>query len=64
MTVTATLAGCSWSPQPDESWLTVSGSGYGSGTFQYSLSENDTGAARSAHVTLDHRQFTVTQESD
>jgi hypothetical protein len=64
MTVTANLAGCSWSPQSDQAWLTVSGSGYGSGTFPYFVTENDTGAARTAHVTLDHRQFTVTQQSD
>jgi hypothetical protein len=64
MNVTANLAGCSWSPQSDESWLSVSGSGTGSGTFPYSVTENDTGAARTAHVTLDHRQFTVTQNSD
>jgi hypothetical protein len=61
MSVTANLAGCSWSPQSDAAWLSVSGSGVGSGTFPYSVTENDTGAVRSAHVTLDHRQFTVTQ---
>ncbi len=62
MTVTANLAGCSWSPQSDAGWLSVSGSGTGSGTFSYSVSANNTGAPRSAHVALDHRQFAVAQE--
>lgn len=61
MTVTAKLPGCSWSPQSDSPWLSVSGSGKGSGTFLYSITENDTGASRTANVTLDHQVFPVTQ---
>lgn len=62
MTVTANLAGCSWSPTSSQTWLTVSGSGTGSGTFPYTVTENTTGASRSANVTLDHQAIQVTQE--
>ncbi|MGB7758226.1 MAG: SBBP repeat-containing protein, partial [Bryobacteraceae bacterium] len=62
MTVTASPAGCSWSPQSDAwLWLSVSGSGTGSGTFPYSLEANLSGAPRTAHITLDGQKFTVTQ---
>jgi len=61
MSVTANLAGCSWSPTSDSSWLTVSGSGTGSATFPYSVTQNTTGAPRTANVTLDHQTFSVTQ---
>ncbi|HEY1219591.1 MAG: SBBP repeat-containing protein [Bryobacteraceae bacterium] len=62
MSVTASPAGCSWSPQSDAwLWLSVSGSGTGSATFSYSLEANLSGAPRTAHITLDSRQFTVTQ---
>lgn len=61
MTVTANPAGCSWSPTSNSSWLTVSGSGTGSGTFPYSVVANTTGEPRTANVTLDHQVFPVTQ---
>jgi hypothetical protein len=62
MTVTANLAGCAWAPSSDSpSWLTVSGSGSGSGTFPYTVTQNTTGAPRTANVTLDHQSFPVTQ---
>jgi Putative binding domain, N-terminal len=62
MTVTANPAGCSWSPTSDSSWLTVSGSGTGSGDFPYSVVANTTGEPRTANVMLDHQLFAVTQE--
>jgi photosystem II stability/assembly factor-like uncharacterized protein len=62
MNVTANLAGCSWSPSSDSSWLTVSGSGTGSGTFPYTVTQNTTGASRTANITLDHQVFQVTQQ--
>jgi uncharacterized protein (TIGR03437 family) len=62
MSVTASPAGCSWYPQSDASWLTLSGNTTtGSGTFPYTATANATQATRTAHITLDGRQFTVTQ---
>jgi hypothetical protein len=63
MNVTANLAGCSWSPSSDSSWLSVSGSGTGSGTFPYTVAQNTSGASRTANVTLDHQVFQVTQQA-
>jgi hypothetical protein len=62
MTVTANLAGCAWSPSSDAWWLSLSGSGTGSGTFAYTVQQNTTGASRIADVTLDHQVFQVTQQ--
>ncbi len=63
ISVTANLGGCSWSATSDAPWLTISSTSTvtGSGSFPYSAQENDAGAARTAHVTLDHQQFTITQ---
>ena len=59
--VTANLAGCSWYPSSGALWLTVSGNRTGSGTFPFSVEANTTGAVRTAQITIDQRQFTVTQ---
>ena len=61
--VTANLAGCSWYPSSDAAWLSVSGGTNGSGTFTYSVQANAGATARTAHITLDNRQFTVTQSA-
>jgi streptogramin lyase len=62
MDVTASPTGCCWYPQSDASWLSVNeNSTTGSGTFPYTLKANFSGASRTAHITLDGRQFAVTQ---
>jgi trimeric autotransporter adhesin len=61
ITVTANHAGCSWFPESNQSWLTVSGSGTGSGTFPYTIQANTAATGRAAVITLDNRQFTVKQ---
>jgi hypothetical protein len=60
--VTANHAGCSWTPvSNDTAWLTVSGSGIGSGNISYSVQAN-TGASRHTTITLDPRtSITVEQ---
>jgi hypothetical protein len=63
MNVTVTPAGCNWSASSDQNWLSVSGSGTGSGTFTYQVQTNNGLGSRTAHITLDNRQFTVTQTS-
>ncbi|MGD0361405.1 MAG: SBBP repeat-containing protein [Bryobacteraceae bacterium] len=62
ISVTANRPGCYWAPASNQTWLTVSGSGTGSGSFSYTVQAN-TGSARSATVTLDHRQFGITQKA-
>ena len=61
MTVTVSPAGCYWSPWSDSGWLSVSGGGTGSGTFSYQVSTNNGLGPRTANITLDNRQFQVTQ---
>jgi len=59
--VTVNLDGCYWYTNPSGSWLTINGYGYGSGSLSYSVTANTTGAPRSASITLDNRQLTITQ---
>jgi hypothetical protein len=61
VTVTAT-AGCSWTASEAVSWITITSgnSGTGSGTVGYSVMAN-TGAARSATMTIAGRTLTISQ---
>lgn len=55
--------GCSWSAQPDVSWLQItanSGSGSGTGAITFSLAAN-VGPSRTGHITVGPQVFTVTQ---
>ena len=61
ISVTANHAGCAWAPSSNETWLTVSGSGLGTASFPYTVQANAGTTARSATVTLDNRQFGITQ---
>lgn len=62
ISVTASPAGCYWYPQSDAPWLSVPyNTATGSGTFSYTAAANPVRAARTAHITLDGQQFTVTQ---
>jgi hypothetical protein len=55
--------GCSGDAVSDQSWLTLTNSSSsGSWTLNYSLALNNTGADRTAHITVGSEQFTVTQE--
>ena len=58
----ATGATCTWSATSSAAWLTVTsgGSGPGNGTVGYSMTAN-TGAARTASLTIGGRQFSVQQ---
>jgi hypothetical protein len=58
----STGAGCTWTASSSASWLTVvsGASGTGNGSVGYSVSPN-TGAARTATITVGGQTFTVTQ---
>ncbi len=58
----ATGATCTWSATSSAAWLTVTsgGSGTGNGTIGYAMTAN-TGAARTASLTIGGRQFSVQQ---
>ncbi len=57
-----TSNGCAWSAGSSESWLTITaGAGNGDGTVRYAATPN-TGAQRSATITVGGQKFTVTQE--
>jgi hypothetical protein len=61
ITVTASDPGCAWNPASDGGWLRVSGGGNGSGTLSYTVTANPGAVPRTAHITLDGRQFAITQ---
>ncbi len=53
---------CLWTPSSNNpDWLTVSGSGLGNGTAQYTAAANTTGASRNGSITIGSQTFTVTQ---
>ncbi len=56
-------ANCSWTAVTDQpGWLTLTNaSSNGSGTLQYTVTLNNTGVDRVAHITAGTLQFTVTQ---
>ncbi len=56
----STQTGCEWTAQSSESFLDTSSSGSGSGTVNYSYTAN-TGAARSATITVAGQTFTLNQ---
>jgi hypothetical protein len=63
ITVTAP-AGCPWTAVSNSpEWLTITGpaSGSGSGTVQFAVAANATGAARTGLITIGNQTFTVTQ---
>jgi hypothetical protein len=63
ITVTAS-AGCPWTAVSNNpEWLTITGaaSGSGSGTVQFAVAANATGAGRSGTITIGGQTFTVTQ---
>ncbi|XPS87497.1 hypothetical protein Dvar_55150 [Desulfosarcina variabilis str. Montpellier] len=61
VTVTATHSGCDWSASENDDWISLSPtSGSGSGTVRVTVSAN-TGAARSATITIAGRPHTVNQ---
>ena len=62
VTVTATHSGCEWSTSENVGWISLSpASGSGDGTVRVTVSAN-TGAARSATITIAGRTHTVNQE--
>lgn len=58
-------AGCSWSAVSNDSWITVTsgGSGTGNGTIFYSVAVNNTGSPRSGTITIAGLTFTVNQSN-
>ncbi len=58
----ATTANCAWAATADQSWVTITsgGTGSGNGTVNFSVAGNST-SAREAHVTVAGQVFTVTQ---
>jgi len=62
VTVTATHSGCEWSTSENVGWISLSpASGSGDGTVRVTVSAN-TGAARSATITIAGQTHTVSQE--
>ena len=63
-TTLSTSAGCTWTASSSASWLSVTtaASGTGSATVGYSVGAN-TGAARSANITVGGRTLLVSQEA-
>ncbi len=57
------VTACLWTPSSNSDWLTVSGSGLGNGTAQYSAAANSTGASRTGSITIGTQTFTVTQQA-
>jgi uncharacterized protein (TIGR03437 family) len=57
------VTGFAWTASSDSTWLIVSSNfaGPGSGTVEYSVSANTTGAARTGHIGIAGEVFTVTQ---
>lgn len=60
--IVTTQDSCSWSASSSASWLTVTGSGLGSGTITFNAGVN-TGPARSAIITVGNTQRRVEQAS-
>jgi hypothetical protein len=58
--VTANDSTCSWKSTTDQKWLTLA-DGVGSKTVTFTVSENDTNAARSATVTVAGKKITINQ---
>ncbi len=56
----STQAGCQWSAQSSSSFLTTNSTGTGPGTVNYSYAANS-GAARSATITVGGQTFTLNQ---
>ncbi len=61
--INGTLAGCGGNAVSDQPWLTITNAGSsGSWTLNYAVTLNNTGADRTAHITVGSQQVTVTQE--
>src|SRR5262245_10706327 len=58
-----TTAGCAWTATSNDSWITVTsgGSGSGNGTVNYSVAANTGTTARTGTITAAGKTFTVTQ---
>ena len=62
--VSLTTAGeCAWNAASDQGWLSVASAASGTGSAQiaYRVSVNETGSARTAHMTVGTASFTVQQ---
>jgi M6 family metalloprotease-like protein len=55
--------GCSWTAVSDQPWLQVTGgsSGSGNGVVSFTLSANTSGSSRTATLTIERQQVSVTQ---
>ena len=61
--VTANLPYCSWTPGPDSSWITYNSPiGSGSSPFTVGVLPNQTGAARTGHISIGSATLTVVQD--
>ena len=60
-----TETGCTWTADPDVTWISITSgaSGSGDGTVRYSVAEND-GGPRTAHITIEDETHTVTQDGE
>jgi len=62
ITLTINMAGCPWSVDLENPWLSVDGPLYYSpGTISYTVTANLTGAPRVQQITLNGNPFTITQ---
>ena len=61
----ATTAGCAWTAQSNDSWITImsGASGTGNGTVSYRVAQNN-GGRRRGSMTIAGRTFSVDQDRD
>ncbi|MGA3029094.1 MAG: BACON domain-containing carbohydrate-binding protein, partial [Bryobacteraceae bacterium] len=61
--INSNLSGCGWSAWSDQSWLTLNNdSPNGSGAVNYTITLNNTGVDRTAHISIAGQQVTITQD--
>ncbi len=59
----ATGSSCSWTATPDQSWISITTNGSGTGSLQvtFSVTANTSSSARTGHININGQAFTITQ---
>ena len=60
--ITTNSPSCSWSPSANSAWITAGGTVLGNGALQVQLAANNSGAARTAVVTILNQTVSFTQD--
>jgi hypothetical protein len=61
VTLTTSLAGCPWGASSNVGWITVSASGNGNATINYTVAANSSTSSRTGLITIGGQTLTVTQ---